>query len=403
MVENNEDMRNEIKPEKFNLLYIGIDGTFVKELENSSLFKVTHKRNGFLAVSHLESNPIPDAIVAEIVVEGINGFGLFKEIQQNAEWQMIPYILVDQSYTPEEKENALKLRICDIYQKPLDSQRLYNRIAFLKKFKIQTNMLIYLESKKRPVATPFWKRTFDILFASVVLILLIPLFLLVILLIRIESKGPIFYSGKRVGKGYNIFPFHKFRSMFVGADEKLKELALTMNQYTEDKDQVEDKPVYDCPLCKDSPTGKCSTILKDAKGENICEFQQNAWMKRKTMKFIKIKNDPRITKMGRFMRKTSIDELPQLFNVIKGDMSIVGNRPLPLYEAEYLTDDSYTERFTVPAGITGLWQVSKRGGSKMTEEERQNLDNEYARKMTFWFDLLIILKTPLALLSHEEV
>jgi lipopolysaccharide/colanic/teichoic acid biosynthesis glycosyltransferase len=220
---------------------------------------------------------------------------------------------------------------------------------------------------------------------------------------QIESRGPVFYSGKRVGKGYNIFPFHKFRSMYVGADAKLKELSLTHNQYSEDKDLVDDKPVYDCPLCKESPTGQCSAILKDAKGEDICEFQQNAWKKKKTMKFIKIKNDPRITKIGRFMRKTSIDELPQLFNVLKGEMSIVGNRPLPLYEAEYLTDDSYSERFSVPAGITGWWQVSKRGGSKMTEEERQNLDNEYAQRMSFWFDLLILFKTPFVLLSHEDV
>ncbi|MCF8374059.1 MAG: sugar transferase [Bacteroidales bacterium] len=104
-----------------------------------------------------------------------------------------------------------------------------------------------------------------------------------------------------------------------------------------------------------------------------------------------------------FMRKTSIDELPQLFNVLKGEMSIVGNRPLPLYEAEYLTDDKYIERFSVPAGITGWWQVSKRGGSNMTEEERQNLDNEYAQKMSFWFDLLILFKTPFVLFSREEV
>jgi lipopolysaccharide/colanic/teichoic acid biosynthesis glycosyltransferase len=403
MVENKETIKNDVSPKKFDLLYIGIDVDFVKKLKDSFLFNVTHKKNGYLAVSYLESSPQPDAIVSEIIVEGINGFALFKEIQQNADWQMIPYILIDQSYTAEERERALKMRICDIYQKPLKPERLFNRIVFLKRFKIQSNMLSYLEMKKHDVATPLWKRAFDIVFASIVLILLSPLFLLIIILIRIESKGPIFYSGKRVGKGYNIFPFHKFRSMYVGADAKLKEYAQTHNQYAEGKDMVEEKPIYDCPRCKESPSGQCSTILKDAKGKDICEYQQNAWQKKKTMKFIKIKNDPRITKMGRFMRKTSIDELPQLFNVLKGEMSIVGNRPLPLYEAEYLTDDKYSDRFLVSAGITGWWQVSKRGGSKMTEEERQNLDNEYLKKMSFWFDLYIILKTPGALLSHEEV
>jgi lipopolysaccharide/colanic/teichoic acid biosynthesis glycosyltransferase len=119
--------------------------------------------------------------------------------------------------------------------------------------------------------------------------------------------------------------------------------------------------------------------------------------------FFKIKNDPRITKIGNFIRNTSIDELPQLWNVIIGDMSIVGNRPLPLYEAEKLTTDKYALRFSAPAGITGLWQVEKRGKGEMSEDERLMLDNTYAETHSFKNDIKLILKTIPALLQKESV
>ena len=98
--------------------------------------------------------------------------------------------------------------------------------------------------------------------------------------------------------------------------------------------------------------------------------------------------------MGKFIRKYSIDELPQLFNILKGDMSIVGNRPLPLYEAEKLTADSSIDRFMAPAGLTGLWQVEERGrGGTMSAEERKQLDITYGQTYNFWLDMKIILKT----------
>jgi len=119
--------------------------------------------------------------------------------------------------------------------------------------------------------------------------------------------------------------------------------------------------------------------------------------------FVKIENDPRVTPFGRFIRKTSIDELPQLFNVLKGDMSIVGNRPLPTYEAEVLTSDKYARRFMGPAGITGLWQVTKRGTAEMSEEERIELDIEYADRHNFWYDLGIMIRTIPAMIQKEAV
>ena len=114
--------------------------------------------------------------------------------------------------------------------------------------------------------------------------------------------------------------------------------------------------------------------------------------------------DTRCTRFGQFLRRTRLDELPQLWNILRGDMSVVGNRPLPLYEAERLTSDEYIERFMCPSGLTGLWQVEKRGGAgKLSPEQRKQLDIEYARRMSPWFDLKIILRTFTAFIQKENV
>jgi len=120
--------------------------------------------------------------------------------------------------------------------------------------------------------------------------------------------------------------------------------------------------------------------------------------------FVKIENDPRVTKVGQFIRKYSIDELPQLFNILKGDMSVVGNRPLPLYEAEKLTADSNIDRFMAPAGLTGLWQVEERGkGGNMSAEERKQLDITYGQTYCFTLDMKILFRTIFAFVQKENV
>ena len=122
-----------------------------------------------------------------------------------------------------------------------------------------------------------------------------------------------------------------------------------------------------------------------------------------TNSFLKIKNDPRVTRVGKFLRNTSLDEIPQFFNVLIGDMSIVGNRPLPLYEAEKLTTDEDALRFMAPGGITGLWQVNERGTSKNGTSNRKKYDIEYAQKNSFWMDIKILMKTPFAAFQRESV
>ncbi|MBW3127679.1 MULTISPECIES: sugar transferase [Hymenobacter] len=249
---------------------------------------------------------------------------------------------------------------------------------------------------------PVSKRIFDAIFAFIVLVCLAPLFLLIALLIKLESRGPVFYYSYRVGTGYRIFKFWKFRSMRQDADQLLTSMQ-NLNQYQAAPEQQETVFSDVCAACQLAGTA-CQQQLIDHQGRQICERQHRSVQKNKVdATFIKIANDPRITRIGKIIRNTSIDELPQFFNVLCGDMSVVGNRPLPLYEAERLTTDQFAARFIAPAGITGLWQVSKRGSKTMSAEERKLLDVEYAKHYSLKKDIQIVLKTIPALFQQESV
>jgi exopolysaccharide biosynthesis polyprenyl glycosylphosphotransferase len=184
------------------------------------------------------------------------------------------------------------------------------------------------------------KRLIDILGALIGIILLLPVFITVAFLIKKEdSKGPVFFKQIRVGKDGQEFYMYKFRSMVSDAEEKLAELL----QFNEIEGAM-----------------------------------------------FKMKEDPRVTKIGKFIRKTSIDELPQLWNVLKGDMSLVGPRPpLPREVAEY--NNYHKQRLLVTPGCTGLWQVS--GRNHMSFEEMVNLDIQYISERSVFFDIKIIFKT----------
>jgi lipopolysaccharide/colanic/teichoic acid biosynthesis glycosyltransferase len=140
----------------------------------------------------------------------------------------------------------------------------------------------------------------------------------------------------------------------------------------------------------------------DLRVQELSHLNQYSESEIKGPSFFKFNNDPRVTQVGSFLRNSSLDELPQLVNVLLGDMSLVGNRPLPLYEAATLTTNQCAQRFLAPAGITGLWQIKKRGREDMSAEERINLDIDYANKYNFMYDLWIMANTPSALIQKSS-
>ena len=184
------------------------------------------------------------------------------------------------------------------------------------------------------------KRALDIVGAFTLLVLLSPLFLVVSLVIKFSAKGQVFFRQERIGMNKRRFNIYKFRTMIPGAEKMMAQL--------EQQNEM-DGPVF------------------------------------------KIKDDPRITKAGRFLRRTSIDELPQLFNVLIGDMSLVGPRPLPVRDFQGFNEDWQRRRFSVRPGITCLWQIN--GRNSITFEEWMQLDIRYLDEWSLWLDLEILART----------
>lgn len=304
---------------------------------------------------------VPDIVLIE-VDENPLCFDQVAYIKRNPLLQGLIIVLLGVKEDKTWRKRALEFKVNDYYTYPFPYEDFCERLNFLVKFKlIKPKLMDIAQHAEVEYKIPRTKRIFDIIASGFALLCLSPLFIIVALLIRLESKGKIIYKSKRVGAGYKIFDFYKFRSMRSDADKMLASMA-NLNQYANSEEN------------KDNKTA-----------------------------FVKFKNDPRITKVGAFLRKTSIDELPQLINVLIGDMSLVGNRPLPLYEAEQLTTNEWSTRFLGPAGLTGLWQISKRGQDDMSERERKELDNYYASNYSIFLDMKIILKTIPALIQKENV
>lgn len=310
----------------------------------------------------LDFMALPDALVIEVKSNISELLSFLLELRDNDLKRNIPVILLVLKGNRSLLLQTFGTMVYDIYFYPFIAGNILERIKLAYKMRMLASLVPPTEGNEsvgfQRYSIPLFKRLFDVAVSSTALVFAMPVMLIIAMLIKLDSKGPIFYKSKRAGSGYKVFDFYKFRSMRDEADKELAALMGKHNQYA-------------------------------ANDPNAA--------------FIKIKDDPRVTKLGAFLRNSSLDELPQLINVLKGDMSLVGNRPLPLYEAVHLTSDEWAARFLGPAGITGLWQVSKRGRGEMSDRERRQLDNHYTTNFSFWMDLKILLHTVPALFQKENV
>tara|TARA_R110002072_G_scaffold209497_5_gene367131 strand:- start:3975 stop:5162 length:1188 start_codon:yes stop_codon:yes gene_type:complete len=394
-----------------NILYIGNSTDAFLQSAKEKNIKLIAVANSIEGLEILKNSNNIDAIISDFNLPGNTGLFLYDTIQSDSKSKEIPFILVSEEYNMKLFAEAFRKGINDYFvSSSTTTGKIIERAEALHSLYgtiiEASNHSINNETYKLPIS----KRIFDIVFATSALVCLSPLMILIIIAIRLESKGKVYYIAKRVGR--KTFDFYKLRSMRTGSDELIKKLAKENNQYNKENAVTTINFDISCPECSNSSKeDSCSPILH-IDGNEICDYWYNFQkdeIEKTNSTFIKIVNDPRITKIGKFIRNTSIDELPQLINVIKGDMSIVGNRPLPVYEAELLTKDKMSKRFLAPAGITGLWQVELRGkGGEMSEEERMRLDNEYADKFTgnnysFWYDMKLILRTFPGLIQKSTV
>lgn len=359
----------------FRILFIGREDSphCLKCLQEHDVISVPNYYQALILLQRFrsQSRQMPEVVMNDFDKRDIKGLRDFtSSLSKDSLFSLLPFLVIDMNKEFFKASQAPKSfrGIDEIITGEITCERLRIKITLLRKFKtLRQQQISKSDSFAKDIPNArrvlyktdiIIKRLMDVIISCIALIILSPLMLVISILIKMDSKGPVFYKSPRAGSNYRIFKFIKFRTMIAEADHHLSHL-MSRNQYggSDKKEPV----------------------------------------------FVKISNDPRITRLGKFLRNTSLDELPQLFNVLKGDMSLVGNRPLPLYEAKTLTTDSMAERFSAPAGITGLWQISKRGQKNMSVDERIALDIKYARDNSFTRDLQIMLKTPRALIQKDNV
>lgn len=363
------DSVQEITEGKVEFFYIGKDARKIDFLIQSfgSGYAAENAQKAITILGRIaNNNTIPDIIIIDPAMgdQALEQISLF--ISDSKVYASIPLVIDASGLSNNDLEKYRSLNFLDeiIFLDGQNAEKLVSKVEFLKKVKGPCyNYKVESSFQELPAGRVkvknILKRIFDIVISLLFIILLSPVFLLIALAIKFESKGPVVYISKRAGRGYRIFNFYKFRTMIIDADQKVQQLS-HLNHYNDDE-QHENGPV-----------------------------------------FFKVVNDNRITKVGAFLRNTSMDELPQFVNVLLGNMSLVGNRPLPLYEAAKLTTNDWAERFMAPAGMTGLWQVKKKKQVNMSMEERIELDIAYSKRYNFMYDLWIMANTPSALIQKPN-
>lgn len=389
------------------VIYVGDNNEYIvnfSKLLNNEL-EVISDLSQLSEISKKNKNSLPFMVLLQSSTSEVDIFNI-KFIRRELPYAYI--VLISSIGDNVKVSSYLEAGLNDTFLPNVTETRIRNVLDFI----TQNNILFagsFQQNLHLGVYTiPVWKRIFDVLISFSAIIVLMPFLFFIALLIRIESPGPIIYKSKRVGSNYKVFDFYKFRSMYRDADKRLKDF-LRLNQYKDvdpvfydSSNDIAHIPIMESDSC-DNLNISDNSYISDDEVISEEEFLKEK-NKRRQNNFVKFENDPRITKIGRFIRKYSVDEIPQLINILKGEMSIVGNRPLPLYEAEQLTSDKYIDRFLGPAGLTGLWQVEKRGESgRLSPEERKQLDIYYAKNFNFCMDLKIVIKTFSSFVQKENV
>ena len=290
------------------------------------------------------------AIVIDLPYD-TNGLRAFLGFLERLSYRSVPVVYLSTSLTEQDKPALVKACLVDdIFHPTRDIFTIKERIAFITRVKqslLAGTKRVTVDRRSSGITdTGILKRFFDIVASSVLILALSPVFLIIALLIKFDSSGPVFHNSYRTGRGFRVFKYFGFRTMKVGADRMIS------------------------PISKHhQPVGNKGRLF--------------SWLC----------SDHRVTRVGKFLRRTGLDELPQLFNVLKGDMSIIGNRPLPLNEASSLTTNEHAERFVAPAGITGLWQVRRKMSDARSQDEMIMYDVAYAKECSLMLDLRIILQT----------